>query len=83
MDSKLTIKLDKSIIDEAKVYAASQNRSLSRLIESYLQSLVKSSKIRDNSGISPFVRSISAGSKIPKDLDYKEEYLQHISEKYS
>ena len=40
MDAKLTLKLDKDVIDRAKEYASSQNRSLSRLIESYLKSLI-------------------------------------------
>ena len=40
MDTKLTIKLDENVIDKAKEYASSQKRSLSGLIESYLQSLV-------------------------------------------
>jgi hypothetical protein len=82
MDAKLTIKLDKAIIEEAKAYAAAQNRSLSRLIESYLQSLVSTTENIAEIPISPFVRSISAGSKIPKDLDYKNEYREHLLEKH-
>lgn len=83
MDAKLTIKLNKNVIEEAKAYAASQNRSLSRLIESYLKSLAETNSHKSEIRISPFVRSISAGTKIPKDLDYKNEYLEHLSEKYT
>lgn len=83
MDAKLTIKLDKAVIEEAKAYAAAQNRSLSRLIESYLKSLAVTNDNKSDIRISPFVRSISSGSKIPKDLDYKNEYLEHLSEKYT
>ncbi|MEN8157004.1 MAG: DUF6364 family protein, partial [Bacteroidota bacterium] len=40
MDAKLTLKLDKYVIEKAKEYAASHKRSLSRMIESYLKSIV-------------------------------------------
>jgi hypothetical protein len=84
MDTKLTIKLDKYVIDKAKDYASSHKKSLSRLIESYLKSLV----IQDNSNdvkeieISPFVKSISSGVNIPADLDYKKGYTDYLIEKY-
>jgi hypothetical protein len=39
MDSKLTLKLDNSIIEQAKNYAKDKNTSLSKLIESYLGKL--------------------------------------------
>ena len=41
MDTKLTLSLDKSVIEQAKDYAKSNKVSLSRLIESYLSSLTK------------------------------------------
>lgn len=84
MDAKLTIKLDKYVIDRAKNYASSHNRSLSRLIESYLQSLVIQDDSNDNEEIqiSPFVRSLSTGNNIPADLDYKREYTNYLTEKY-
>lgn len=41
MGKKLTISLNKSIIENAKTYAKSNNISLSKLIESYLASLTK------------------------------------------
>ena len=84
MDTKLTIKLDKYVIDKAKDYASSHKKSLSRLIESYLKSLV----IQDDSSdtkeikISPFVKSISSGVSIPADLDYKKDYTDYLIEKY-
>ena len=84
MDTKLTLKLDKLVIEQAKVYASSQKRSLSRIIESYLKSLVNREIIKneDDIEISPFVKSISTGIKIPADLDYKSELLNHLEEKH-
>lgn len=84
MDAKLTLKLDKSVIEKAKEYAASHNRSLSRLVESYLQSLIHDDFSDKNNEIqiSPFVRSMSTGVTIPTDINYKKDYGDYISEKY-
>jgi hypothetical protein len=84
MDSKLTLKLDKFVIDKAKDYASTHKRSLSRIIESYLRSLINknSSKDNDDIEISPFVKSMATGVNIPEDLDYKKEYGDYLTQKY-
>lgn len=81
MDSKLTLKLNKDVIERAKQYAAEKKISLSRLIESYLQSLTSDTETNEIE-ISPFVKSISTGVSIPNDLDYKKEYSDHLMKKY-
>jgi hypothetical protein len=84
MDTKLTLKLDKFVIDKAKDYAVSHKRSLSRIIESYLRSLISKEdpKDKDDIQISPFVKSMSTGVNIPSDIDYKKEYFDYLSEKH-
>ena len=84
MDKKLTLKLDKFVIEQAKEYASSHKMSLSRIIESYLRSLINRDKDDNESDIeiSPFVKSMSTGVNIPPDLDYKSEFLDHLIEKH-
>ena len=84
MKTKLTLKLDKSVIEKAKEYASSQKVSLSRIVESYLKALTiqKDQSDEDEIQISPFVKIISSGVSIPADLDYKAEYSRHLTEKY-
>ncbi len=84
MDTKLTLKLDKNVIDRAKEYAASQERSLSGIIESYLKSLIIKDKAQSIADIeiSPFVKSLRTGVNIPVDFDYKKEYGDYLAEKY-
>ena len=84
MDSKLTLKLDKYVIDKAKNYASTQKRSLSRIIESYLRSLINKDQPegKDDFEISPFVRNMATGIEIPDDFDYKDEYRNHLKQKY-
>lgn len=81
MDTKLTLKLNQEIIEKAKIYASNKQMSLSRIVESYLQSLT-SENIETEFEISPFVKSIATGTKIPIDLDYKNEYSDFLTEKY-
>ena len=84
MDAKLTLKLDKFVIDRAKEYASSHKRSLSRMIESYLKSLIdkNSPDSKNDIEISPFVKNMTTGVKIPADFDYKKVYGDYLSEKY-
>ncbi len=84
MDTKLTLKLDKFVIEQAKEYASSHKRSLSRIIESYLKSLINRDKNDDVSDleISPFVKSMSTGVNIPADIDFKSEIINHLTEKH-
>ena len=80
MDSKLTLKLNESVIERAKQYASCKKMSLSRLIENYLDSLTQEKE--DGFEISPFVKSISSGNSIPSDFDYKKEYIDYLDKKY-
>lgn len=80
MDTKLTLKLDSQIIDQAKTYAKKKNTSLSKLIESYLGLLVNPKETQD---ITPLVKSLSGVIHLPKGFDYKKNYKKHLSNKYS
>ncbi|MBK5214061.1 MAG: hypothetical protein JJE55_10430 [Flavobacteriaceae bacterium] len=81
METKLTLKLNKKIIERAKEYASEKKISLSKVVETYLQSLT-SEKKTDEFEISPFVKSLATGVKIPSDLDYKKEYGEYLMKKY-
>ena len=70
MDTKLTLVADKEIIEKAKQYAKSQKLSLSRLVESYLSSLVSTKS--EESEISPLVKSLSGVINLNNDFDIKE-----------
>jgi hypothetical protein len=79
MNTKLTLNLDKEIIQEAKTYAKSHGVSLSKLIENYLNSLTRASK--KESTVSPLVESLTG--IIPSDYDEKNDYRNYIDQKYS
>ena len=76
MDTKLTLKLDKEIIERAKLYARNNNTSLSKLIENMLSRMTSSNE--DDVKITPLVESLS-GIINPKEID---DYSDYLAEKY-
>jgi len=80
METKLTLRLDKNVIIRAKDYAQNHNISLSKMVESYLDSMTK--KKSKDIEITPLVESLSGVVKLPKDFDYKKEYTDYLTEKY-
>jgi len=85
MDAKLTLKLNKEIIEMAKKYAKSRNKSLSRMVETYLKSMVSKDLSESDSTIqlSPFVKSMRSGVRVPNDFDLKKAYGDRQSRKHS
>ena len=80
MDAKLTLKLEKRVIDQAKRYASEHDISLSKLIENYLAALTVESEEKDE--ISPLVKSLSGVVQLPLDSNEKELFHKHLNDKY-
>jgi hypothetical protein len=80
MTTKLTLTVEKDIIELAKVYASRKGRSLSELVEGYLKTLVQ--KDNDKNDVSPKVKKLLGAVKAPKDFDYKKELSGALSKKY-
>ncbi len=86
MNTKLTLSLNKDVIELAKQEAAARGISLSKMIEQLLSGLT--SKKTDKKGrrkqkISAKVRSLRGIVSLPPDLDLKKEYGDHLIKKYS
>lgn len=85
MDAKLTLKLDKDVIEKAKVYAAEHKHSLSLLVENYLKVITSIDKKeeKDEIKISNLAKSFTikeADAKIK--TDYKKELQDILIKKY-
>ncbi len=48
MKTKLTLSIDKKIVERAKSYIKKQGRSLSSLVETYLRVITSGQKVRKN-----------------------------------
>ncbi len=82
METKLTLRLTGKVIERAKAYAKSQNISLSKMIESYLDNLTRKKESDSKISITPLVESLSGVIDLPSDFDYKKEYGDFLIEKY-
>jgi len=82
METKLTLRLNENVIKRAKIYAKSQRISLSKMIETYLDSLTRETDSEKKVSITPLVESLSGVINLPSDYDYKKEYADYLTEKY-
>ena len=80
METKLTLRLKKQVIDQAKKYASDHETSLSRLIENYLSAIT--SEPEPGEHISPLVESLSGVIQLPGKEAVKNKYHKHLDEKY-
>jgi len=81
MQTKLTLRLEKSLIQRAKTYAGTRGTSLSRLVAAYFKSLEEQQS--DEGEFTPLVkelRGILTTSKSAEEM--AERYRQHLDQKY-
>ena len=71
MSTKLTLTIEKEIIDQAKKYAQFKGRSLSDLVESYFKYLTQS-KESQKADLSPKTKKLKGIIKVEPDFDYKK-----------
>ena len=80
MNTKLTLSIEESVIERAKAYAKKQNRSLSAIIENYLDAITSDNLVKEDE-VSPLVKSMTG--IIPEERDYKKEYRDYLEKKQS
>lgn len=68
MNAKLTLTVDKSVVEKAKIYARNTGRSLSEIVEIYLEAIT-----RENAGtpISPKLQRLLGAVNLPDGFDEK------------
>jgi hypothetical protein len=81
MDTKLTLKLNKRVITQAKAYAKRHHKSLSGLVENYFKNLTERQKA-DDDDLSPLVKELSGVLKLKPDFDLKKDYLSHLEDRH-
>lgn len=80
METKLTIRLKKEVIERAKDYAKNHKTSLSKMVESYLEYITepKINKIE----ITPLVESLIGVVHLADDFYFKEDHNNYLIKKY-
>ena len=79
MTTKLTLTGEKSIIERAKSYAKNTGRSLSELIENYLETITQES---GEERLSPKLNKIVGSVKLPKNFDEEKELRTYFESKH-
>jgi macrodomain Ter protein organizer (MatP/YcbG family) len=79
MTTKLTLTVEKTIIERAKSYAKKTGRSLSELIESYLENITEENYYSD---LSPKLKKLIGSVKLPEDFDEEKELRSAIEKKH-
>lgn len=82
MNTKLTLTIEKEVIEIAKKYAKEKGQSLSELVENYFKLVtVNRPKIKEPQ-LSPKVQKLRGIIKTNKQLNYKEILTEELSKKY-
>jgi len=79
MTTKLTLTVEKEVIERAKSYAKHSGRSLSELIEQYLDTITQE---KTSEKASPKLKKLIGAVKLPKDFDEKKELQSYLSKKH-
>lgn len=73
---KLTLRLNKRLIEQAKQYAAEHDISVSELVETFFLHLDQEEEVDHT----PLVKQLSG--ILQPDIEVKEEYGRYLEEKY-
>jgi formiminotetrahydrofolate cyclodeaminase len=79
MKTKLTLTVEKSIIERAKLYAKNTGRSLSEIIEHHLDTITQDNGTET---ISPTLKKIVGDVKLPKKFDEEKELRSYLENKH-
>lgn len=79
MNTKLTLTVEKSVIERAKAYAKNTGRSLSEIIENYLDTVTKEESTMD---LSPKLKKIVGVVNLPHDFDEKKVSRAELEKKH-
>jgi formiminotetrahydrofolate cyclodeaminase len=79
MTTKLILTVEKSIIERAKSYAKNTGRSLSELIENYLETITQEN---GEEKLSPQRKKIVGAVKLPKNFDQEKELRAYFESKH-
>lgn len=82
MDTKLTLRLDKEIIERLKIYASKQGKSLSELTEELYKSLLLRSPWNSESEIRSPIAKKYKGIINSTDFDAETQKLSYLRDKH-
>lgn len=82
MNTKLTLTIEKEVIEIAKKYAKEKGQSLSEMVENYFKFVTSDRKKIKEKQLSSRVRKLRGILKTDKNFDYKQTLTEELSKKY-
>ena len=83
MYSKLTLNIEQKTIENAKIYARNQKRSVSKLVEEYLSTISsKNNEPIEHNSLGPITKELVGVIKIKEDVNYEDLFTDALMEKY-
>ncbi len=79
MNTKLTLRMDDSLIKSAKEYSAQTGKSVSRLVADFFE-IIKNDKLNKEQLLTPTVKSLKGVLKRSKAQE--DDYKKYLEEKY-
>jgi ABC-type branched-subunit amino acid transport system ATPase component len=79
MTTKLTLTVEKEIIEKSKSFAKKTGTSLSNIVENYLTTIVEE---KQEAQVSEKLSKIVGKVKLPDNFDEKGELLQYLEKKH-
>jgi len=76
LKTKLTVRVEKELLEKVKRYAKTNNTTLTDLIDSYLRRIPEQKQLED----APIVRRISGTMTMKASV---QDYKKHLEEKYA
>ena len=81
MSKKLTLSIDETTIEKAKRYAKKKKKSLSKLVQEYLQYVAERENENLESELTPTVKILLGSVKI-KEESIEDARFKYLKEKY-
>lgn len=82
MSTKLTLTIEKEVIETAKEYAKEKGQSLSEMVENYFKLITISRRKVVPKQLSPKVRKLRGIIKTDENFDYNQVLTEELSKKY-
>ena len=81
MNTKLTLTIEKEVIEIAKEYAKEKGQSLSEMVENYFKFVTVGRKRMKKKQLSPRVKKLRGIIKVEDNVDYKQILTEELSKK--
>lgn len=82
MNTKLTLTIEREVIEVAKKYAKDKGQSLSEMVENYFKLVTVNRRKIETKQLSPRVQKLRGIIKSKEDFDYKKILTEELSRKY-